>query len=294
MPSLDDVPTPDVPKEGATSYPVDPENVAEMARLIKQARVLTDHIGLCPSAIDLAQHYNILDLGCGPGEWALEVARRYHAHQVLGIDISETMIEYAQFSAKTQEIPNARFQVMNVRQALDFPDASFDFINARLISGFMTTGAWPVLLRECFRLCKPGGVICSSEFESVGINTSPSLTRYNELLIRALRQVGQCFTSEGGQTGVTAVQARLLREAGFEPIEQQAYSINGSKGMPAHMAGYDNCRTAMKLIQPLLVHLGIEKQEELDMLYGRLLVEMLSDDFCMVTYFQTAWGVKPA
>jgi ubiquinone/menaquinone biosynthesis C-methylase UbiE len=54
---------------------------------------------------------------------------------------------------------NASFKVMNDLQGLDIPDTSFDFVNVRFISGFMSKNGWPEFLRECFRVTRPGGVI---------------------------------------------------------------------------------------------------------------------------------------
>uniref|UniRef100_UPI0035E452C3 class I SAM-dependent methyltransferase n=1 Tax=Thermogemmatispora sp. TaxID=1968838 RepID=UPI0035E452C3 len=48
---------------------------------------------------------------------------------------------------------------------LDWPDASFDLINGRLLCGFMLPAAWPRLLAECHRLLKPGGIIRLTEVE---------------------------------------------------------------------------------------------------------------------------------
>ena len=51
-----------------SGYVVDAENVAEMARLRRQARMLSEHLGLYPQQLALAQRSHILDIGCGPCE----------------------------------------------------------------------------------------------------------------------------------------------------------------------------------------------------------------------------------
>jgi tRNA G46 methylase TrmB len=62
-----------------SSYQVDAENIAEMARLIRQARLLGTHLGLFPNKLDLTHSSSLLDIGCGPGEWVLEIAQRFPA-----------------------------------------------------------------------------------------------------------------------------------------------------------------------------------------------------------------------
>ncbi|HEU5376069.1 MAG TPA: hypothetical protein VFV38_11555 [Ktedonobacteraceae bacterium] len=51
--------------------------------------------------------------------------------------------------------------------------------------------ASPGLLRECSRVLRPGGILCSTEFESLGITTSLSLTLYNRLILQASRRAGE-------------------------------------------------------------------------------------------------------
>lgn len=277
----------------SSSYQVDAENAAEMARLTRQSYMLTEHLGLFPASLDLSEKRAFLDIGCGPGEWAFAVAERFPASTVTGIDISALMIRYARFSAEIHQRSNTQFEVMDARQPLAFPDASFDVINARFITGFQSTTSWPVLVSECFRLLRPGGIICSTEFEGLGISTSPSLTQYNHLLIQAARAAGQCFTPQGDHYGITAVQEQLLRDARFEGIKQDAHTLNFSTGMPAHNTMCDNFNTFLKLLQPFLVRSGFTTQQEIDHLYEQAVEEMQSDTFCAIAYFQRVWGEKP-
>lgn len=279
--------------QSSSSYVIDAENAAEMARLMRQARMLSEHFGLLPPQIDLRRGERILDIGCGPGEWALEVAQRFPESQITGIDISELMTTYARSLVESLQLTNVRFQVMDARQPLTFPDASFDFVNIRFIVGFMSTAIWPRILHECFRILRPGGIISLCEPESLGTTTSLSLAQYNLLLTQAQRQAGQCFAPFGEQMGISAVQPRLLREAGFQQVQQAAYVINYSAGTPAHLPMYENFRSFLKLLQPFLVGSGLITQEDVEVLYSRTVVEMEDDDFCAAAFFQRAWGKKP-
>ena len=46
----------------------------------------------------------------------------------VGIDISQLMIDYATNLARSQELANVRFQVMDATQSLQFPDHTFDLV----------------------------------------------------------------------------------------------------------------------------------------------------------------------
>lgn len=285
--------SPGEPFPQPSSYQVDAENIAEMARLIRQARMLSNHLGLLPAGLDLSAASSILDIGCGPGEWALDMAQRHPASQITGIDISERMIAYAQHDAQARKQALVHFQVMDARESLAFPDASFGAIHARFITGFLSTALWPKLMRECFRLLRPGGWLISTEFEDLGVSTSAALAAYNHLLVQAARQAGQCFSPAGDHYGITAVQHRLFQDAGFRSIHQQAYSIDYSAGMPAHTAMGENFRTFLKLVQLFLMRSGVTTQDDIESLYARLIEEMDAGDFFAVAYFQRVWGAKP-
>src|SRR5579884_1988647 len=123
------------PKPEENTYFIDAENAAEMARLMTLAQLMTENMGgIFPPDIDPSMVYQVLDIACGPGQWALNMARSAPHIQVTGIDISQLMISYAH--SLTRDLPNAHFRVMDARQPLDFPDSVFNFVQARFIVAF--------------------------------------------------------------------------------------------------------------------------------------------------------------
>src|SRR5438309_11566184 len=119
-------------------YFIDAESAAEMARLTSQDRFLTEAMGgLFSERSDIASMDSILDLGCGPGQWILDVAFTYPHIAAGGTDISELMVSYAQARARSQGLNNASFEVMDLTKPFDYADNSFDLYNGRLIA-FLT------------------------------------------------------------------------------------------------------------------------------------------------------------
>jgi len=59
-----------------------------------------------------------------------------------------------------------------------------------------------------------------------------------------------------------------------------------------HTSAYENYLIGFKLMQPFLVRMGGATQEEIDVLYHRMLAEMQADDFCGIMFFLTVWGQK--
>ena len=59
----------------------------------------------------LTKNSNILDIGCGPGRFAVEFAKR--SSNVTGIDISDKMLEYAVKNTDTDNLYNLSFENLN-------------------------------------------------------------------------------------------------------------------------------------------------------------------------------------
>ncbi len=281
------------PSGSDAGYFNDPESAAEMARLLEQDRLITAGMGgLFSERSDLEGIHRLLDVACGPGGWALQVARSYPAIEVVGVDISRTMIDYANVQARQQGLNNASFRVMDIRQALAFPDASFDLVNARFIN-FLPASAWPPLMQEFGRITRAGGIVRLTESEWWYYSTSPALEALNSLLIRALKQQGDSFSQSGRFTGVLPMLGSFLRQAGCLTISYKPHVIDYSFGSPAHEGFRHDATAVFKLFQPFLVSTEVATQAEVDQLYERMQAEMQREDFRGLLFPLTAWSQKP-
>src|SRR5579875_234467 len=108
-------------------------------------------------AAPIQQPRRILDVGCGTGRWPREMAQIFPDAEVFGIDIADA-------DPKTEPPPpNYHFQIANVFEGLPFPDGSFDFTHARLLSAAVPCARWPQVVSEMMRVTCPGGWIESLE-----------------------------------------------------------------------------------------------------------------------------------
>ncbi len=280
------------PSNSANVYFNDPENVAEMARLLGQDRLITKGMGgLFSERFDLSHIHRILDAACGPGGWALEVAFTYPEIEVVGIDVSRAMIDYANAQARAQGLDNASFQVMDIQKPLDFPDSSFDLVNARFIN-FLPAAAWPQLMQEFGRITQPGGVIRLTESEWWYFTNSPALENLNAVIIRALKLQGESFSQSGRFTGVLPMLGRLLLDAGCVNISYRSHVIDYSYGTEAYQGFRHDAAIVFKLFQPFIVRMGVATQEEVNQLYEQMQLEMMKDDFRGLMLPLTAWGER--
>lgn len=275
-------------------YILDAENAAEMARQMLHDHLLTRVMGgPLPEPIDPAQTTYVLDIACGSGGWLLDLlAQHSHMHGV-GIDISQLMIEYATSLVQSQGIAQAQFQVMDATRPLHFPDSTFDLVNGRMITGFLSTQQWPVLLAECLRITRPGGILRLTEGEWA-FTTSAALDKLANYCYLSLTRTGHSFSPNGRTFGTSNVLRWLMQQAGYGEIQSHAHVVEYSAGTEIHESNCQNLLVFHKLVQPFLVQAGIAQQEELDALYSQMEEDMQAPDFCAVDYFLTVWGRKPA
>lgn len=104
-----------------------------------------------------ARGLSVLDIGCGDGALALELAKR--GATVTGIDASAAMIEAAKDRARLQQADVA-FQVAQAEN-LPFPAGQFDLVTAITILCFVKH-AGPVF-QEVARVLRPGGRLVIGE-----------------------------------------------------------------------------------------------------------------------------------
>lgn len=275
-----------------SGYVINPENTAEMARLTVLAEYLSREMGLLPSSIDLASCTEILDIGCGPGGWVMEIARCCSTSRVRGIDISALMTAYAQFCAQTEGLTNVQFLQADARQRLPFPDATFDLVHIRLASAWLNKKLWPAIMQEYWRVVKPGGIVCCVECENIGITTSVALTRYAALGVEAMRNAQQCFSPSSDHSGVTVMLPSFFRDAGFHGVKLEAHALPYSFGTSGYRSMVDNLTSALKLMQPFMLRQGVTTQIELDTLYEQMVNDMQKEDFEALMYYLRMWGTR--
>jgi SAM-dependent methyltransferase len=266
----------------------------EKVRLVEQDRHFNRAMGGLlteQSEAALSSIHRVLDVASGPGGWALELAQQYPDIQVVGMDIDEGMIQYANTMARASGLDNALFRVMNATKPLDFPDGSFDLVNARFLVGFLTREQWPTVTKELLRVCRSGGMLRMTESEWGG-TSSASYEQSLNFTILSQQRVGQGFSVDGRHVGITPYLRHFLVQAGCLNVQEGAYALDFSAGTPMQKPVCDDLWVAQKLLQPFHVGMGVATQEEVDHLYEQIPTEMLSDDFYGTLYMLTTWGTK--
>ena len=143
----------------------------------------------------------VLDVGCGTGTLALEVARRVgSAGRVAGIDPGTEQIARARAKATRRHLP-IEFQVGVIEQ-LPYPDTTFDVVLSTLMIHHVPAPIKRQGLAEIARVLKPGGRLVMADF-----------TRRQERAGRAAR-------FHAGGSSVQDLVA-LVSDAGFDQVETE-------------------------------------------------------------------------
>ena len=144
----------------------------------------------------------VLDLGSGAGLDAFRAAERVgDTGHVIGVDMTPAMLECAQTGAARLGITNADFRHGYI-EALPVAAASVDAILSNCVINL--SGDKSAVLREAYRVLKPGGRLAVSDIVRVG--EAPAQTS----------DEGWCACSDGAET-VSDYWARL-QAAGFAAI----------------------------------------------------------------------------
>ncbi|KAL7319725.1 hypothetical protein PS15m_002826 [Mucor circinelloides] len=154
----------------------------------------------------LQQGITVLDSGCGPATWTLEMGETYPNSKFHGIDASSVFPESIKPS-------NVEFCVTNIAEKIPFSDNTFDYIHQRLLILGLTNDDWENALKELYRVLKPGGYIEVVEPDM------QDLRNMGPLLHKTQYTMSEMMLSRNMPPKVSIELQDRLTRAGFVDIE---------------------------------------------------------------------------
>jgi ubiquinone/menaquinone biosynthesis C-methylase UbiE len=280
------------------TYLLNSESAAEMARLLRQDRFFRERMGGPfpeKTAADMKQVYHLLDIGCGPGGWCQQVAQMYPHIEVTGIDISTIMITFARQQAELENLSNAKYEVMNALEQLDFPDHSFDLVTMQLACAWIPTTMWFDVILEIKRVLRPGGTVRLVEIDHTGIGRSAALDKLHAFTSRLYYERGKGFSATGQHFAITPMLLKMVREAGFMNDTKHPFAIETSiQHKEQRYNAILNTKAAIQGLASSWLQFGIIKDEvEVTRLLSDIEQDMLADQYCSLVYGLVVCGEKP-
>jgi SAM-dependent methyltransferase len=157
-----------------------------------------------PRVLQLTSSSHVLEIGCGSGRYALQIAETTGC-TLVGVDLNDSGIRNANALARQANLDaRVHFEQCDVAKALPLADASFDAVFANDVLCHIP-GRF-ALLQEIHRVLKPGGRLIFSDALIIGGEVS-----HHEIATRS--SIGYyLFTPPG-------YNERLIRDAGFDLLE---------------------------------------------------------------------------
>lgn len=262
-----------------------PSDFEESNRLDMQHFMLKTAFG-ADALAPIQQPRSILDVACGTGRWAREMAQRFPQANVVGMDLVEPTTDSIAYQQKAfGTLPeNYVFIQGNIFQGLPFPDGAFDYVHMRFVALAVPMEKWPALVQEIMRVCAPEGWIELVDFNTP-LGGGPAFQRISQLW----HKLADTFKMDN-QTA--SHLASYLRAAGAVNVQERRVSVNTAnpQDRAARMCAVD-LDAGVESSAPALIKLGLATSEEMQQLRQTSRQEYQSQN--VEWQFCAAFGQRP-
>jgi ubiquinone/menaquinone biosynthesis C-methylase UbiE len=146
------------------------------------------------SALDLQEETVFLDVACGAGKYAIEIARQLKKKgKVYAFDLWAKGIDQLKLKSGSLGLDNIEAEVCDVSKKLPIGDASIDIVlMATVLHDLIHDGTHDGTLSEIVRVLKSGGKLAVIEFKKIpGPPGPPEKVRLSpEALVEILQPLG--------------------------------------------------------------------------------------------------------
>jgi SAM-dependent methyltransferase len=250
-------------------------------RLKVLSRVFAETTTRLLDGVGLAPGMTCLDVGCGGGDVAADLARRVGPDgRVLGIDRDAVALEIARREAAEQNLGNVEYRVLDVLALRD--TGRFGAVYARfLLSHLPDPGA---ALASMVRALGSGGVLAVEDVDFAGHFCFPDCQAFRDYV----RLYGAAARAKGGDPDIGPRLPSLLREAGLGEIGMRVVQPAGIDGEVKLLSAI-----TMEMIGEAVVAAGLASPQELGRIVDELAVAARDGRTLLSTpRIMQAWGRK--
>lgn len=152
----------------------------------------------------------VLDIGTGPGDWAIEMSAAYPGATIIATDIGV----FDGGLGSTIDLPNVSFQLDDARDEWTYHEP-FDLIHLRGLAGAFSD--WPTIYKQAFRHLTPGGYIEITDADPAAdsITFLDSGDSYLGIYASAMRSAAE---ASGHPRDLCHLVPDVLTKAGFSDV----------------------------------------------------------------------------
>jgi ubiquinone/menaquinone biosynthesis C-methylase UbiE len=166
----------------------------------------------------------VLDVACGTGRWAREMARALPGGWVAGFDADGQQLDRAvdEGAWRGDDLlpPNCQLIQGDALARFPYADSCFDCVHGRFFSAFVPSTRWPQVIGEMVRVTRPGGWV-----ELVDAAHLTSAVPAYGFLLECLRRL---YDRDGLTLEPGPGLERLLREAGLQHLHRRSVTIEAA------------------------------------------------------------------
>jgi ubiquinone/menaquinone biosynthesis C-methylase UbiE len=195
----------------------------EQARLISQAMYWQNNIIL--RRLTLQPGEKLLELGCGVGAVLGIMAQHFPGASFAGIDIEPKQIHQAQQYLQTLQTPGGDKPAIDLRVGdaarLPWPDNHFDHLYGIWFLEHVPLAQGQAILKEAYRVLKPGGKIYLHEADLMTFLTYPQSDDY-----LCFQRCLWSLINHNGNGYIARQMGDLLHNQGFCQVENELLGFN--------------------------------------------------------------------
>jgi ubiquinone/menaquinone biosynthesis C-methylase UbiE len=163
----------------------------------------------------VAKPDRLLDVGCGPGESTVFLAKRFMARTAVGLELEDHPVAFARALAQANASP-ATFQRASARH-LPFQATSFDLVVSFEMIEHLPL--WKEFFAEARRVLAPGGHLLVTTPNSLGVH---SMLKTAYAYVRGFGKLNRQWKGDGDfyeRFLSDRTMRRGMRETGFEVVD---------------------------------------------------------------------------
>lgn len=172
---------------------------------------------------------SVADICCGIGDFAVLLQKEFRPERVLALDHSKSSLDYARKVARDFGITEIEY-VYGDASEMVIDDNEFDFVICR--HSLQVFDRPELILRELFRICKPGGRVYITNEKNSHCLGEPR----GESIQWTYTEVARLWADFKMDIELGPKSCRYLADAGFDDIKIDTFMVTNRDGDPQEFA----------------------------------------------------------